>query len=73
VFCDLMMPGLSGMDLYARVRERHPKLADRFVFMTGGAFTVKSQRFLDATSNPRIEKPFDADRVHAVVEEILAQ
>jgi len=55
VLCDLMMPELSGIDLY--------KLApcdvrDRIVFMTGGAFTPEARTFLAATDRPRLEKPF---------------
>jgi two-component sensor histidine kinase len=38
VFCDLMMPEVSGMEVYGRVSARRPEIASRFVFMTGGRF-----------------------------------
>lgn len=63
VLCDLMMPELSGVDLYARVRESHPALAARFVFMTGGAFTDRAREFLAEHHLKRIEKPFPLERV----------
>jgi PAS domain S-box-containing protein len=58
VLADLMMADLTGMDLYDAVRERHPGLESRFVFMTGGAFTARAQKFLARTPNRCLEKPF---------------
>jgi len=58
VLADLMMPDVTGMDLYERVRDRHPGLEQRFVFMTGGAFTPRAQRFVAETPNRCLEKPF---------------
>ncbi|MBM4364004.1 MAG: response regulator, partial [Deltaproteobacteria bacterium] len=37
IFCDLMMPIVSGIDVHARVRALYPELLPAFVFMTGGA------------------------------------
>jgi two-component system cell cycle sensor histidine kinase/response regulator CckA len=58
VLCDLMMPGLSGMEVWARVRVAWPDLAERFLFVTGGAFTPEAAAFL-AEGRPQLEKPFD--------------
>jgi CheY-like chemotaxis protein len=58
VLCDLMMPEITGMDLYAEVASRYPGLERRFVFMTGGAFTAGASRFLAIVQNPRLQKPF---------------
>ncbi|HET7754082.1 MAG TPA: response regulator [Anaeromyxobacteraceae bacterium] len=60
VLCDIMMPGMDGMDLYRTVAERHPGMTDRFVFLTGGAFTLEAEAFLAATKVERIIKPFDS-------------
>jgi CheY-like chemotaxis protein len=60
VLCDLMMPGMSGMELYAAVATRAAELLDRFVFLTGGAFTVEAEAFLNSTRAERIIKPFDS-------------
>lgn len=68
ILCDLMMPEVSGMEVYEAVAEHHPELADRFVFMTGGAFTPAARQFLDRVQNERIEKPFDPHRVRALVQ-----
>ncbi len=72
VLCDLMMPEMTGMDLHRRVRELQPASAERFIFMTGGAFTPEARTFLDETEAPFIEKPFRAASVLALVGEFCA-
>jgi CheY-like chemotaxis protein len=67
VLCDLMMPDLSGMELYERVAAVRPDVAERFVFITGGAFTPRARAFLDRVPNARIDKPFDAANVRSLV------
>ena len=71
--CDLMMPGLSGMEIHAQVTHRAPELAERMVFMTGGAFTPRSRSFLEEVPNRTIEKPFGIEMVRAVVASELAR
>ncbi|NTX63226.1 PAS domain S-box protein [Myxococcus sp. CA051A] len=72
IFCDLMMPGITGMDVYERVREREPGLSLRFIFITGGSYTTRARQFLERIPNPRIEKPFDAQMIQQIVGEVLA-
>ncbi|MBA3542701.1 MAG: response regulator [Deltaproteobacteria bacterium] len=72
VICDLIMPGLSGMEIYARILQRSPALAARMVFVTGGAFTPSVRAFLDSITNPCLEKPFGPDRLRALVRDFLA-
>ena len=35
VLCDMLMPTLDGLAFYARLRQDHPSLAPRVIFMTG--------------------------------------
>ncbi|HKU42489.1 MAG TPA: ATP-binding protein, partial [Polyangiales bacterium] len=67
VFCDLMMAQLSGMEVFETVKRRYPGIQDRFVFMTGGAFTQQAKDFLASVPNPIIEKPFDIRALRALV------
>jgi two-component system, cell cycle sensor histidine kinase and response regulator CckA len=67
VFCDLMMAQLSGMEVYETVKRRFPGIVDRFVFMTGGAFTQQAKDFLATVPNPVVEKPFDIRALRALV------
>jgi PAS domain S-box-containing protein len=67
VLCDLMMPVMTGMDLYAEVVRTAPMLAGRFVFMTGGAFTPRARAFLASVVNPCLEKPLDMGKLRSLV------
>jgi len=67
VLCDLMMPDMTGMDLFAEIAKRRPGLERRFVFMTGGAFTPRASEFLAQVKNRRLEKPFETALLKAIV------
>ncbi|HET9452102.1 MAG TPA: ATP-binding protein [Aggregicoccus sp.] len=67
VLCDLMMPDLNGMELYAWALEQRPRLAARFVFLTGGAFTDRARAFADQMAGRLLHKPFSADAVRALL------
>jgi signal transduction histidine kinase len=68
VLCDLMMPGMSGIDLHTALP---PDQAKKFVFMTGGAFTEATSRFLAQVSNPSIEKPLKASKLRSLVRALV--
>lgn len=70
VLCDLQMPEMSGMELHAAVRERFPALANRFVFVTGGAFSADARRFLEKAVSAVIQKPFRVEELLALVDTI---
>ncbi len=67
ILCDLMMPDMTGMDLFAEVARRFPGLEERFVLMTGGAFTPRATAFLARVHNRRLEKPFDGATLRAAI------
>ncbi|MGC4067616.1 MAG: ATP-binding protein [Polyangiaceae bacterium] len=71
VFCDLLMPAMTGMDFHAEVMRRFPGQEQRIVFMSGGAFTSRATRFLSRVQNPRLEKPFDLRAVRSIVRELM--
>jgi two-component system cell cycle sensor histidine kinase/response regulator CckA len=67
VLCDIMMPEVTGMELFERVSKAHPELRDRFVFMTGGAFSAGMRELVEATQLPRLEKPFDIRELRRIL------
>jgi signal transduction histidine kinase/ActR/RegA family two-component response regulator len=67
IFCDLLMPDVSGMDVYHRLREERPGVEERVVFMTGGAFTPRARAFVDRLANPVLQKPFGAPELAAAL------
>jgi PAS domain S-box-containing protein len=71
IFCDLMMPAMTGMDLYEVIARERPTQAERIVFVTGGAFTQAARDFVATVPNAVLEKPFDAEKLVAVLESHL--
>jgi PAS domain S-box-containing protein len=67
VLCDLMMPDMSGEDVYREALRLRPQLARRFVFLTGGAFTPQGRQFLASVPVPVLEKPFPIDQLLRLV------
>jgi len=72
IVCDVMMPGMSGVDFHSELTRLQPKLAAQVIFLTGGAFTLGAREFLDRVSNPRLDKPFDSDSLRALVSKQMA-
>jgi CheY-like chemotaxis protein len=70
VLCDLQMPEMSGMELHAAVRASYPALAERFVFVTGGAFSTDARRFMEESVSAVIQKPFRVEDLLALIERI---
>ena len=73
IMCDLMMPGMSGMELYERIRKQHAGLETRIVFMTGGVSMARARDFLATSANLTFEKPFDFDRLRRTLRRLVAQ
>ena len=72
IFCDLMMPELTGMDIFQVLRFNRPGYETRLVFMTGGAFTASAKRFLALVPNARIEKPFNLKALQRMVQRSIS-
>jgi signal transduction histidine kinase len=72
ILSDLMMPSMTGMDLYETLLARLPATARKLVFITGGAVTPKMAAFLEAIPNPRLEKPFRIEQLRTAVRHGLA-
>ncbi len=72
VISDLKMPGMSGQELYERLRRLDPDLASRMVFSTGDTLSAMTREFLEAAGAPCIQKPFDLIELRRLVERLLA-
>jgi CheY-like chemotaxis protein len=69
ILCDMMMPVVTGMDFYDRLLQTVREQAERVVFLTGGAFTVRAREFLDRVPNVCMEKPFTLQNLRALMNE----
>ncbi|HYP77673.1 MAG TPA: response regulator [Polyangiaceae bacterium] len=67
VFCDIMMPYMSGREFLKQIRAYHRELATKIVFMTGGAFNDPTQNWLHSLPNPPLEKPFEIRALHSAI------
>jgi two-component system, NtrC family, sensor kinase len=72
ILCDILMPHLSGYDLYQSLAQIAPQSLDRIIFMTGGPFSTRGASFLDTVTNPRLEKPFSPEALRTLVQRSLS-
>ena len=72
IFCDIMMPEMSGIRFYELLRASHPKVAARIVFMTGGISAPEVHKFLQSTGARCLEKPFSEAELEAAIADALS-
>ncbi len=72
VLTDLMMDGMNGIQLYEHLDQRHPQLARRLVFVSGGAFDQDTREFLARVPNKQLSKPFELDSLLGFVADQLS-
>lgn len=70
VLCDLMMPGMTGMELFEAVSEHYPRLASVFLFMSGGSQSVAAAEFMQKMSHRVVDKPFEPRVLRALLHAI---
>lgn len=72
VFCDVMMPGFTGMDFVRELAGIGPEHARRVVMVTGGVVSDTIQAFLDQTGQACVFKPFQATELRRLVRDFVA-
>lgn len=68
LLCDLMMPAMTGMEVYRKIREMVPDQAERMIFMTAATYAPSTRAFLAGVPNLRFNKPFDLQELRDVVQ-----
>lgn len=71
ILCDVMMPEVGGLSCFRELTRLSPALAERVVFVTGGAFTEEARLFLAHTRNRVIEKPFRPADLRSLVNQMV--
>ena len=66
------MPGISGMQLYKRIKKIDKTLARKVIFITGDVMGADTRKFLTETKIAHIEKPFEAERLTTEVKRALS-
>jgi two-component system NtrC family sensor kinase len=67
ILTDLLMPGMSGKDFYARIAEARPELLPRVIVSTGNAMAPEAFEFLRRTGCPVLNKPFELAELRALI------
>lgn len=67
VVTDVMMPGLTGLDVFKTLRMDNPLQASRVVFVTGCAWADDLDDQLSESGRPVLEKPFSFAALSKIV------
>jgi DNA-binding response OmpR family regulator len=73
VFLDVRLPDLSGPEVYVRLQEAHPDLAQRVVFVTGGLWRSENRLRHRLPPVPTLAKPCTQDQVREVLRRLRSQ
>ncbi len=70
--CDWKMPGLSGEQVYRRIKTIQPRLSERMIFITGDVVNDRTRAFLDQEKKLCLSKPFSLIEFRDAVGKALA-
>jgi len=73
IVSDCGMPELDGPALYREAECVDPRLARRFVFLSGDTLNPKNLEFLERAGVRRLAKPFTLDEVRGLVQQALRE
>ena len=71
IVCDIMMPGMTGLELFERLADLPRDYQRRVIFITGGVLTESTRTNLVNTGVPWLEKPISAGQLEAAIVQIL--
>jgi two-component system, cell cycle sensor histidine kinase and response regulator CckA len=71
ILCDVLMPGMTGSELFDRARGELPGLDARFIFMSGGLFSGGAAELAKKSQNRVLEKPFDLNDVQEALRNVV--
>jgi signal transduction histidine kinase len=72
VLCDLKMPRRNGIEVLHWLRNHRPKLARRFLLMTGNLADTPEKDTAEVEALPVLRKPFTLDRLREALNKLLA-
>ncbi len=71
IICDLMMPEMTGHQLYGQIRQLDPAQAQRMLFMTAGVLSDVAGTFADQMIDRLLPKPYDIQALRARIRVLL--
>ncbi|HET6514396.1 MAG TPA: response regulator [Thermodesulfovibrionales bacterium] len=67
VFCDLRMPGLSGLEIFAMFSQLDPEVKRRFVLITGALIDSDTEAIVRKKRITIFTKPFNFDAFQKIL------
>lgn len=73
IISDVRMPAVGGPTFFEILQTIRPDLLPRVMFVTGDTVSPSTQEFLRRAGRPMLTKPFDPERLRAMVSDNLKQ
>jgi len=73
VICDVLMPYLSGISIYATLKEENSPFVDKFLFITGGSLLPAIDDFFSRHDVVVLEKPFKSKDLLEAIEQVTQE
>jgi two-component system NtrC family sensor kinase len=71
IISDLKMPRMDGIQLFGALRERHPAMASRIMFVTGDVIGTDAEGFLADSGCRWLAKPFRLGELLRIAKEVM--
>lgn len=69
---DIRTPKMNGVELYKRLKDNCPEMANRIIFSTGDVISDNIRAFLEETGRPFLAKPFTPEELRSIFRVALA-
>jgi CheY-like chemotaxis protein len=71
VITDFRMPGHTGLEVHDWLEAERPELFNRLLVASGDVASPEIRAFLERTTRPVLEKPFELSTLAALVEQVV--
>jgi PAS domain S-box-containing protein len=71
ILMDVLMPDMSGIELYNKFQQMDKSAGSRLLIMTGDVLGTTNRAIISQIGAPCIEKPFDPDVLVAKIDELI--
>jgi CheY-like chemotaxis protein len=72
VMLDVKMPGMTGIELYEKLKEEADDMAGKVIFVTGDLMSSETMSFVVNSTIPFVAKPFDAEQIMKTIHRVVS-
>ena len=73
ILCDVTMPRGDGVDLLEALKGQGRGADQRIIFMSGGAYSARTEQLLAQADHPRLDKPFTTAAASEAIDALIAR